>query len=243
MYSDFSVAYDRIMSDFNYKNAAAYLVDIAKKHGSGLNKPLDLACGSGMLTKELISLGLDPVCVDSSPDMLSIAQSRLPNGTLILCQTMQELDLNDTVDTCFCCMDSLNYITSKKDLASAFSRLSLFTDKGGLFIFDVNTEYKFRSILSDNIFTYDYDDMYLIWKSSYNSRSHHADYEITWFSEEDDGSYARADDFQRQCFWSDKILSQLLIASGFEFRAVYDAYTTNQPHEKSERLHYVWRKR
>lgn len=240
-YGNFADVYDRLMDDFDYAQAAEYLLALAKKHGSRLEKPLDLACGSGRLAAELVHLGLDPVCVDGSPEVLSLAKERLPADTLLLCQDMTELDLNDTVDTCFCTMDSINYITSKPALKKAFGRLALFTDKDGLFIFDVNGEHKFTSELSDATYTYDLDDLYLVWNSDYDRRTHRSLYELTWFSESD-GRWERFDDEQEQRFWSENELTDMLRGCGFEPVASYDAYTLAPPSAASERIHYVFRK-
>lgn len=66
-YGNFSAVYDLLMSDFNYKDAAEYLVELAKKHGGLLKKPLDLACGSGRLAAELAELGFDPFVLTAHP--------------------------------------------------------------------------------------------------------------------------------------------------------------------------------
>ena len=241
-YGNFAAVYDRLMSEFDYAGAAEYLVSLAKKHGSALKKPLDLACGSGRLAAELIKLGLDPVCVDGSPEMLSLARERLPDGTLLLCQDMTALDLNDTVDTCFCTMDSLNYVTTKAELKAAFKRLALFTDKGGVFIFDVDAERKFADDLADGTYTYDFDDLYLVWNTEYSPRSRKARYELTWF-EHERGVWRRYDDEQEQRFWSREELTDALAEVGFEFAAVRDAYTLSPPKQDSKRLHYVFKRK
>ena len=240
-YGSFAAVYDRLMSDFDYAGAAEYLVMLAKKHGSPMRKPLDLACGSGRLAAELTKLGLDPVCVDGSPEMLSLAKERLPADTLLLCQDMAELDLNDTVDVCFCTMDSLNYVTTKAALKVALKRLALFTDKGGVFIFDVDGERKFTDDLADATYTYDFDDLYLVWHSEYSARSRKARYELTWF-ERESGGWRRYDDDQEQRFWPREELVSILAECGFAPEAEYDAYTLSPPKADSRRLHCVFKK-
>ena len=241
-YGSFSAVYDLLMSDFDYATAAEYLVSLARKHGSTLSKPLDLACGRGRLAAELTNLGYDPVCVDGSHEILSLAKARLPKETLILCQDMTELDLNDTVDTCFCTMDSINYITTKSALKATFKRLAIFTEKDGLFIFDTDSEFKFSSALANNIYTYDLDNLYLVWHTEYSKRSHKSTYELTWFCKEGN-NWFRYDDNQEQRFWSQAELIELLDQVGFEFVAAYDAYTEAPPSKTSDRIHYVFRRK
>jgi hypothetical protein len=59
---------------------------------------------------------------------------------------MEELDLYGTVNGVVCALDSINYLSSPQSLSKAFSRVSLFLEQGGLFIFDVNTEKKLRDL-------------------------------------------------------------------------------------------------
>ena len=240
-YGSFSAVYDRLMSDFDYAGAAEYLVRLAKEHGSPMLKPLCLACGSGRLAAELVKLGFAPVCADGSPEMLSLARERLPSDALLLCQDMTELDLNDTVDVCFCTMDSVNYITTKAALNAAFRRLSVFTDKGGVFIFDADGERKFSEELSGGTYTYDFDDLYLVWNTEYSPRTRKARYELTWF-EREGGVWRRFDEEQEQRCWTREELTDALTEVGFGFAAAYDAYTLSPPKADSRRIHYVFKK-
>ena len=239
-YGSFSAVYDRLMSDFDYAGAAEYLVKLAKKHDSPMQKPLDLACGSGRLAAELVKLGFDPVCADGSPEMLSLARERLPDA-LLLCQDMTELDLNDTVDVCFCTMDSVNYVTTKTALKAAFKRLSIFTDRGGVFIFDADGERKFTDELSGGTYTYDLGDLYLAWNTEYSPRTRKARYELTWF-EREGGAWRRFDEEQEQRCWTREELVSTLAECGFALEAEYDAYTLSPPKADSRRLHYVFKK-
>lgn len=111
---------------------------------------LDLACGSGSLSLELASRGVDVIGVDGSEDMLSLAMAKAARGDLELMfleQDMRELDLFGTVSGAVCLLDSLNHITNTAGLAEVFRRLGLFIEPGGLLVFDANTPYKHREIL------------------------------------------------------------------------------------------------
>ena len=110
---------------------------------------LDLACGTGSLSLEMAKLGYDVIGVDGSCEMLSEAMGKKAESgldVLFLCQQMEELDLYGTVDLVTCTLDSLNYITSTKELSSVFALVNNFLEEGGIFVFDLNTEYKFCNI-------------------------------------------------------------------------------------------------
>ena len=84
---------------------------------------LDLACGTGTMTRELSSRGYDMIGVDGSEDMLSEAYSKDTAGILYLCQDMREFELYGTVDVIICLLDSFNYITDISDLEKAVAAL------------------------------------------------------------------------------------------------------------------------
>ncbi len=86
---------------------------------------LDLACGTGSLTRELALRGYEMIGVDLSPEMLAQAaeKNRDAEGIapIFLCQTMEQLDLYGTIDACVCCLDSVNYVTDPKKLRQGLS--------------------------------------------------------------------------------------------------------------------------
>ena len=128
---------------------------------------LDLACGTGILTRRFADLNYDVIGADISPEMLSVA-SEQPHGRIqYCCQDMTKLDLFGTVDACICTLDALNHLPNEKALKETFSRVSLFMNKGGVFAFDMNTILKHKEILSGNTYVYDLDDIYCIWLNSY----------------------------------------------------------------------------
>ena len=60
---------------------------------------------------------------------------------------MREFELYGTVGAVFSICDSLNYITEPEELKQVFRWVNNYLDPGGIFIFDFNTEYKYREVL------------------------------------------------------------------------------------------------
>lgn len=65
-------------------------------------------------------------------------------------------------------LDSLNHITDPREVKKALSRVSLFLEPGGIFLFDVNTPYKHEKVLGDHSFVYDLGDLYCVWQCGYD---------------------------------------------------------------------------
>ena len=173
MYGEFAAYYDCLMYDVDYKKRSAYLLKLFEKYGRKPTLLLDLACGTGGFSNCFAKLGVEVIGVDMSEEMLSLAREKsAEEGTdvLYLCQKAEELDLYGTVDGAICCLDSLNHITDYKKFCKALEKVSLFLEKDCLFIFDINTEYKHKEILGDNVFVIENEDVYCVWANKFKEK-------------------------------------------------------------------------
>ncbi len=245
MYNDFAGFYDELMNDADYSYRAAHLFDLFGKHDRMPTLLLDLCCGTGKFSNHFAKNGVSVIGVDLSPEMLSVARENSANDgqdVLYLCQNATELDLYGTVDGAICCMDSLNHIIDYGDLCAALAKVSLFLEKDRLFIFDVNTLYKHEQVLGDQVFIRDGEDVYCVWSNEYDPETHITDMELDFFVPEEDGRYIRSGESITERAYTEKELRDALTAAGLETVAVYDDYSFDPLHEKSERAVYVTRK-
>ncbi|MEG2570976.1 MAG: class I SAM-dependent methyltransferase, partial [Clostridia bacterium] len=141
-YEHLATSYDAFTDDVNYAAWADYF---EREFAGNVKSVLDLACGTGSLTEILLERGFDVTAVDASSDMLAIAAGKAPDA-LFLCQSMETLDLYGTVDAAICCLDSFNYLADYDAFARAIARLRFFVSPGGLLIFDLNTDAKFKTM-------------------------------------------------------------------------------------------------
>ena len=163
--------YDFLTRDVPYSEFADFYEKVFKQRSVTVETILDLACGTGTLTCILSERGYETIGVDSSPDMLSAAAEKaekLEKGIkpLFLCQEMAELDLYGTVDAAVSCLDGLNYLPPD-ELPRMFRRLRLFIRPGGLFVFDVNSPERLRS-LDGGVFVDESPDMLCLWWAEYD---------------------------------------------------------------------------
>lgn len=243
-YSVFASYYDHLTENVDYKARAAYLRELMGRlsHEPGLT--LDLACGTGSLTMELYKKGLDIYGIDGSADMLSIARQKTAEAgydILFLCQKMQQLDLFGTVDTVICSLDSVNHITSEIELQKTFDRVSLFMNPQGLFLFDANTLFKHRQVLSNNTFVYDTKDVYCVWQNSYDDKTDRVAISLDFF-ERQGKAYTRSSERFYERAYSVQQLTNMLNRAGFEVAGIYDDMTFDAPQEACERMTIAARK-
>ncbi len=246
MYDNFASVYDELMYDVDYKKRTAYLLKLFKKYDKIPTLLLDAACGTGGFSNEFAAKGIEVIGVDMSQEMLNIARERsIESGydILYLCQKLEELDLYGTVDGAVCCLDSLNHIIDYKAFSSAIAKISLFLEPECLFIFDVNTEYKHKKVLSDNVFVIESEDVYCVWANKFKDKNNTVDISLDFFVEsEEKGIYERfSEDFSERAYTSNEIKAALE-KSGLEIVDIFDDLTEKPLESRSERAIYVTRK-
>lgn len=245
-YSVFARYYDELTANIDYRKRAGYFDSIIKnfKKTQG-NILLDLACGTGSISMEMARLGYDVIGVDNSEEMLGAAiEKKLESGLPVqyLCQDMRRLDMYGTIDVTLCALDSINHLNSLDDVRQVFAGVSLFAEPQGLFIFDVNTPYKHRKILADNIFTYETDTVYCIWENSLNEKTDEVKMNLEFFELMENGLYERSSDSFSEKAYTNEEIEALLSETGFELLACYDDDSFSAPREDSQRLVYTARK-
>lgn len=243
-YGSFAEYYDSLTSNVDYRKTAEYVSDILSENGINKGILLDLACGTGTMSLIMAQKGYDVIGVDNSPEMLGEAREKaLEAGEdiLFLCQDMCSIDLYGTVDCTVCLLDSLNHLESEEELLEAFKRVSLFTVPGGLFVFDVNTEYKHKYVLGDNTFVYDNDDVYCVWQNEYDDESKTVEIFLDFFQEEN-GLYRRSSEYFAERAFSDSDIKNLLSEAGFTDIKAYGELRKTAPSDTEERVFYVARK-
>ncbi len=242
-YDCFARFYDRLMQDADYGKRCDYILSIAKKHNHEMGITLDLACGTGSLTRELCKRGIDAYGVDGSADMLCEAFAKSTEeglNILYINQKMQELDLYGTINTCVCTLDSINHLTNSEDVQKTFDRVGLFLEQDGLFIFDVNTVYKHQIILADNAFVIEDEGVFCVWQNSLQ-KDNIVDISLDFFEEEDGVYYRSSESFSERAY-TDEQLRKMLAVGGFDVAAVYGDLKFDKPDKTEQRAIYVARK-
>ena len=179
--------------------------------------------------------------VDASPEMLSILREKAwdagQEGLLLLCQDIAALDLYGTVDAAVCCLDSLNYLTSPRDVQRTFERLHLFISPGGLLVFDVNSAFKLAS-LDGQVFLDETEDVYCVWRSEYDKRSRVCSYWMDIFTRRPDGQWDRAGEEHRQKAYEVEELRSWLLEAGFNRIRTYGDCRMSGPRENEQRIYF-----
>lgn len=264
-YTSFAEVYDRFMDNVPYDKWCEVITSYLKEFNIDDGLVLDLGCGTGTLTAMLSELGYDMIGVDMSEDMLAMAmeKSGYDSGILYLCQDMREFELYGTVRAIVSACDSMNYLTEDKDLKTVFALAKNYLDYDGIFVFDMNTKYKYEKLLADNTFAENREECSFIWENSYDEQSQINQYDLTLFVKADDSEeyedasideenadyvedemipFYRYREIHYQKAYDLEIVKEYIKESGLILEAVYDGYTHDAVRDDSERVTFIARK-
>ncbi len=254
-YTGFAQVYDMFMDNVPYGQWSEYLISLLKECGVDGGLTLDLGCGTGKMTRLLSGAGYDMIGVDSSEEMLQIAleqeekersgstEEQDPAGILYLCQDMREFELYGTVAAVVSICDSLNYILTDKELLGVFKLVNNYLDPGGVFIFDLNTIYKYQEILGESTICENREEASFIWENYYDKDEQINEYDLTLFVQEGSGLYRKFEETHFQRGYELETIKQLLKEAGLEYVTAYDAFTRESPKEDSQRIYVIAREK
>jgi SAM-dependent methyltransferase len=239
--------YDTLMHGVPYGRWVLYLSELlTERSAHPLSRILDLACGTGNVSELLAEKGYAVTGVDIAPGMIAEAKRKAEARRLSITYVVQdaaELDLpGEHFDLCISLFDSLNYIIDPLRLTAAMRRVAAHLVPGGLFIFDLNTEFALKNrffdqdnLNSDERLRYDWDSEYFPDTRLCRVRMRF------WYREESGQDRAFEEVHWQYAYRADEI-REMLEASGFEEIALYAAYTLRHPNRATDRIFYVARR-
>ena len=154
-YKEFASVYDLFMEDTPYKSWFEYIEHCLEKYQFIPDTVCELGCGTGRMTTLFAQKGWAVIGIDLSAEMLMMAQDyAFEEGVNILysLQDMANFELGEPVDFICSCCDSMNYLLEEDELLACLTRVKQFLKPSGLFIFDMNTPYKYKEVLGNQIF-------------------------------------------------------------------------------------------
>lgn len=241
-YTSFAQLYDELMRDNPYGHWEEYLIGLFSYYEHTPNLMLDLGCGTGNMTIRMARRGIEMIGIDFSEDMLGMGKEKAGNegvDILFLQQDMRDFELYGTVDTILSLCDSLNYILEEEELFKVFQLVNNYLDPEGLFIFDLNTEYKYHQILGEQTFAETLENSAYIWENFFDIESKINEYLVTFFQKQNNGLYKRFEEAHYQKAYSVPSVTALLEKAGLKVLNVFHDYSFKKPQDHSERVVFV----
>ena len=205
---------------------------------------VDLGCGTGTLTELLYKEGYDVVGVDNSEAMLAKAMEKKEESgseILYLMQDMRELSLYSTVGTVVSACDSINYVLEEEELLEVFSLVNNYLYPKGIFIFDFNTDYKYREVIGDSVIAENREDCSFIWENYYDPEGRINEYDLTMFLRREGELFERVTETHLQRGYEPSEIRTLLEKAGLSIVLMRDADDDGEVRAESERVYVVAR--
>ena len=239
-YRDFARVYDEFMDQTPYDEWLLNILNIFKEYKIDKDaQVLDLGCGTGKMARKLAREGYQVTAVDNSMDMLEIAASEEDDHILYVLQDMVSLELPQQVDAAVSICDCMNYILEEEDLKEAFRRVREFLKEDGVFVFDMNSHYKYKEILACNTFAEAREDASFIWDNFYDEEERINEYQLSLFIQNEQGTYNKYEELHLQKAYEQEEVVSFLYEAGFSSVRVLDAETMDEVKEDTQRLYYI----
>lgn len=240
MYKDFAYFYDKLMYDLDYEKIYKFIKEVLGEKSLEPVLVLEMACGTGALTEKIIR-DYKVHAFDLSEDMLSLCENKIRNKNLKLFkQNMADFLAPSNYDAIFSVGDSLNYVTDEKDFESALKSSYQHLNEGGIFIFDLNTEYKFKNI--PPVTVDEVDDVLYIWENIYDDEKKLNTYGVNFFRNIKDDEYKRFYEEHFERAYDLSFVKNLLEEIGFCEIEVYDDYEFKAAGEETSRYTIIARR-
>ncbi len=245
-YAVLSSVYDKLNKAVDYERWADFIEEcFARFSNEKIHSLLDLGCGTGSMSLILARRGYDMTALDISEEMLAVAENRAYNekikDILFIKGDMSAFELYGTVDAVICCLDGINHLTRREDVLSCFSLVHNYLNDGGLFVFDLNTPYKFREVYAGHDYILEDDGVMCCWQNFMSRDCMSAEFYLSVF-EEKDGVWVRHDGAEHERAYSLRTIKNMLTQCGFSLMNVSADYGFTPTDDKCERWYITARK-
>jgi ubiquinone/menaquinone biosynthesis C-methylase UbiE len=238
--------YDRLTSDIDYDKVAKYTLENCRRYLGRLPyRLLDLACGTGSHAIAIAKKGIEVTGIDISDSMLTEAidkSTRAKTNILFSKQDMSSFEIHGRVDVITCCFDSVNHILDPSCFGKMLKNVDRYLVPGGLFIFDVNSEYKFKKIYGNNVYTESFDDLTFIWQNHFDKNSGIVEFEMTFFTRQTDGRYVKHMESNYERLYTLDEIDSYIKCTSLEQIAMFDGFSFKALNRRSQRISYILKK-
>ena len=212
-YAHLAEWFEYLNDDCGYENWSQYF--ITKLAAYPVKSGLDIGCGGGWFTRAFQRAGYQMTGLDVSASMLDYAQQRALKegvrseyllGDITRFKSPKKFDFATAINDC------VNYVPKSK-LNAAFKNVCGALTKGGIFLFDISSERKFKEKIANTVSVDDRDDV--TYMSFNKEEADGVTMEVTLFTKRKDGAYQRLDEVHRQYRYTEEEILSALQENGF----------------------------
>jgi SAM-dependent methyltransferase len=219
-YDSFAWFYDRYWSREVPPQIMTVIDRLLIPHLPRGGRVLDLCCGTGYTSAELIKRGFEVTGLDRSKGMLRYARRNAPGARLILADA-RSFRLPPVYDSVIATFDSLNHIMTLDDLKKVFRHVHRALAPSGYFLFDMNMEKGFLQHWVEHFAIVEREGVCVL-RGGYDKKQRVGRYDITMFRREGKMWRRTETTLSEKCYTAKEIRGALQQA-GFQEISAYDA--------------------
>ncbi|WP_274911229.1 class I SAM-dependent DNA methyltransferase [Streptomyces sp. WZ-12] len=193
--------------------------------GQRVHRVLELCCGTGLMTEQLVGRGYEVIALDRSETMLALAKNRVGRAA-----DFRRLELParlpTAADAVVCTAAALNYQPDARSLGETLRSVAEILPLGATFVFDIETAALLKGHWGNRKWAADQDDLAFIWNFTSEPDTPYCDLHYTQFTRHGAAdTYAGTREVHRlYAFDHDTVRAQAR-AAGFARAEVFDNYT------------------
>jgi len=240
-----SETYDKLNADVDANVWASFCEECFCRFAKTEVKHVcEIACGTGSVSIVLEKKGYKMTSSDLSENMLSIADNKAfeagCKNIVFAKQDMCSFTASAKAGAVICLLDSINCLLTPKDVKSCFESAYDILVDGGVFVFDVNSKYKFENVYADNAYVLEDEGVLCAWQNFYDDEKKICDFYLSFFLENEDGLYEREDEHNKERMYTVKNILSYLTSAGFsEIKVFGDMDFSHADENTDERLFFV----
>ena len=269
LYGALAPLYDRLMAHVGYHRWQDVVEQVIRRFGRSV-KPsiLEIGAGTGLLAQRLRGSGCRYVASDLSPDMCSLARTRVSQ---VVCADGRSLPFRSSAyfDLVLFLYDGINYLIEKECWDRLFVEVHSRLSQGGLFLFDVTTEFNSINNFSEYVDADDFGDCFYFRHSYYHARQSFQFNDFTIFRRcgkadgirtapsatrdsrdheqrlecDETALYTKSLEHHKQKVFPIGVIRGFVPDSLFEVLGVWDDFSLKKYTPRSERVHFLLRKK
>jgi SAM-dependent methyltransferase len=187
----------------------------AAKHSGPI---LDLGCGSGLLTEAIARAGADVIGIDASRPMLRLAAkrcARFRSRVALREARLEALRLPPRAPLALACGDVINHLPTPALVERVFRSVRTSLAPGGLFLFEAQTPWSYRTYWTDNTHLLEGPHGDLLMDCDYDPEKRVATARMIAFARDGRGRYARQETTLRESAHRDAELLRAFRRAGY----------------------------
>ena len=224
-YETFAAVYDAVMDDSLYD----LWTDFSLRHlpkTKNKKKLLELACGTGIQSVRFSQAGFA-----SAKQKIDFIEGN-----------MLDLSQAGTYDFVTCYSDSICYMQDEVEVGDVFKEVYNALNEDGVFIFDVHSTYQTDEVFPGYSYHENAEDFAMLWDTYEDAAPHSIVHELTFFVQEEDGSFSRHDEVHEERTYEVLTYDILLEQAGFKSFKLYADFEDKEPTKTSKRWFFVAQK-